>query len=273
MRNANLILLVTLLSASCSKQASKPSSPGESNSVASADIQLIEDSRIKNQTYAEDQFKLYPELTPNPGSVRAKNEHIQFIADVQKGKTPYSDEQLKRWRISKEPPEIPEVADFQKLEHTRLFLAANPHRYEAFVLYGLHFFRRQKFDVAVAAYDEAVAIIQNEDIKDTVEYAKFYDMSLFMLYRQRREYNKTLALETFKKLVRFDFEFFDREPELANAIYLAALDYYDIGRPRDAKRLIERARQLKAVPAEVTEQLERLYKTIEVEEAYSRNKR
>ena len=197
----------------------------------------------------------------------------QFIADVQKGKTPYSDEQLKRWRISKEPPEIPEVADFQKLEHTRLFLAANPHRYEAFVVYGLHFFRRQKFDVAVAAYDEAVAIIQNEDIKDTVEYAKFYDIALFMLYRQQREYNKTLALETFEKLVGFDIEFFEREPKLANAIYLAALDYYEICRSQDSKRLVERARQLEAVPADVKEQLERLYKKIEVEEAYSRNKR
>ena len=194
------------------------------------------------------------------------NKHIQFIMDLQKGESHYSDAQLQKWRMADASDNIPEFADFSNLTHVRLFVAANPDRYEGYVMYGLHFFRKQEFDVAVAAYDKAEAIIQAQKIKETVEYRKFYELSLVLLYGQQRNHNMVLALDTFEKLVALDFEFFSRVPEFANVIALAAMDYYNTGRLEDAKRLVERTRGLKNIPVDVIEKLEWLYKKIVIEQ-------
>ena len=194
------------------------------------------------------------------------NEHIQFITDLQNGESLYSDDQLQNWRMADTSDSIPESADFSNLTHVRLFAAANPNRYEGYVMYGLHFFRKQEFDVAVTAYDRAETIIQTQKIKDTVEYRKFYELSLIMLYRQQRNHDKILALDTFEKLARLDFEFFSRVPKLASVIALAAMDYYNTGRLEEAKRLVERTRELKNIPMDVVEKLEWLDQKIDIEQ-------
>jgi len=203
--------------------------------------------------------------TPLPQN-NIENEHIQFIMDLQNGESLYSDDQLQNWRMADASDSIPEFADFSNLTHVRLFVSANPHRYEGYVMYGLHFFRKKDFEVAVSAYDMAEAIIQTQKIKDTVEYRKFYELSLVMLYRQQRNHNKALALDAFEKLARLDYEFFSRVPELANVIALAAMDYYKSGRLEDAKRLVVHTRGLKHIPADVIEKLEWLYKKIDAEQ-------
>lgn len=195
------------------------------------------------------------------------NEHIQFLMDLEKGESNYSDAQLQKWRMADASDNIPEFADFNNLNHVRLFVAANPDRYEGYVMYGLHFFRKKEFDVAVTAYDRAEAIIQAQKIKETVEYRKFYELSLVMLYGRQRNHNKVLAIETFEKLVALDFEFFSRVPELANVIALAAMDYYNTGRLEDAKRLVIRTQRLKYIPTDVIEKLEWLHKKIDDEHA------
>lgn len=228
MKKTILALCIMFLFASCTPQETKLATPLQQNNIA--------------------------------------NEHIQFVTDLQKGKPVYPDTLLQKWRMADASSSIPESADFDNLTHVKLFVAANPHRYEGYVIYGLYFFRKQEFDVAVAAYNRAEAIIQAQKIKDTVEYRKFYELSLVMLYRQQRNHDKVLALDTFEKLERLDFEFFSRVPELANVIALAAMDYYNTGRLEDAKRLVERTRGLKNIPVDVIEKLEWLYKKIDIEQ-------
>jgi len=194
------------------------------------------------------------------------NEHITFLQDLPDSIRVFSKQELRRWKMPNESDAIPESADFSKLDHVRLFLAANPERYEPYVQYGGFFFKIQKFDVAALAYEKATEIINRDGIKHPAEYWKFYIGSLVMLYLAERETDKAQALKTFQKIVDLDFDFFDRESKLAEIPLLAALDYENVGDWKSAKRLIVRARQLKTLSNDVRNKMELIYRKMDTTE-------
>jgi len=200
-------------------------------------------------------------------SVRAAtNEHAAFLLDAHAAAAAYDEATLKKWNMGGDRAAVPESADHRNLEHVRLLIAANPDRYEGYVMYGLHFFLKRQYDVAVAAYEKATEIVTRQKISDTVEYGKYYNLSLIMLYREQREDDKAVALDTFGKLARRDLEFFGRETKLADVLALAALDYYAAGRRDEAKELIERSRGIKDIPDSVRKTLESIHERIGVEQ-------
>jgi len=194
------------------------------------------------------------------------NEHVEFLKRLDRGDVLFTADQLSKWRMETGSEAIPESADFNSLEHVRLFVSANPNRYEGFATYGTHFFHKQEFGIAVAAYERATRIIDQRKIENPINYKKYYTRALALLYVQQREQDIDKALDTFSDLVRLDFGLFDQEPKLVGLIALAALDYSNTDRNTDAKKLIEQARQLRNVPTDITEKLEWLYNKINVEQ-------
>jgi tetratricopeptide (TPR) repeat protein len=190
------------------------------------------------------------------------NEHIDFLKRLDRGDMSYPAEELNKWRMQEGSEAIPESADFNNLDHVRLFVSANPNRYEGFANYGTHFFHKQEFGIAVAAYEYATRIVDQQNIENPVNYRKYYSRALAILYMQQREQDIGKALDSFSELVRLDFSLFDQEPKLVGLIALAALDYSNTDRNTEAKKLIEQARQLGSVPSDITEKLEWLYSKI-----------
>lgn len=191
------------------------------------------------------------------------NEHIRFLENVGDEAQRYSEADLRKWNMGEGRAAVPESADHRKLEHVRLLVAANPNRYEGYVMYGQHFFLKQEYKVAVAAFDKAVDIIRKNKITETVAFGKYYELSLAMLFSQEHDKDKVKALQTFEKIVDYDFNFFAKEPKLANCIALAALDYYSLGDRKATLELIQRARALKHLPPDVVALLAQIAERIE----------
>ena len=119
-------------------------------------------------------------------------------------------------------------------------------------MYGLHFFLKRRWDVAVAAYEKAVAVIRRDKLTNTVSFANYYDLALLALFSQERQKDKSQALKTFEKLVTFDFEYFDREPKMAQCLSLAVMDYYGLNDSTACRQVIQRAQALKHLPPDVS---------------------
>lgn len=191
------------------------------------------------------------------------NENIRFLENVSDKARGYSEADLKKWKLGDGVAAVPESADVKNLEQLRLLVAANPDRYEGYVMYGLHFFMQRDYEVAVAAYGKAVDIVRTNKIVETVEFGKYYVLSLAMLFSKEHDTDKVKALRTFEKIVDYDFNFFDREPRMANCMSLAALDYYGQGDQKKTMELIRRARALKKLPPDVAALLDQIAERIE----------
>ncbi len=191
------------------------------------------------------------------------NENISFLENVREEARRYSEADLSKWRFGDGIAAVPESADVKNLEQLRLLVAANPDRYEGYVMYGLHFFIQHDYEVAVAAYGMAVDIVRANKIAQPVDFGKYYELSLAMLFSKEHDKDKVMALRTFEKIVDYDFTFFDREPRLANCISLAALDYYGKGDQKKAMELIRRARALKKLPPDIAALLGQIAERIE----------
>jgi tetratricopeptide (TPR) repeat protein len=143
----------------------------------------------------------------------SQNENIVFLQQIHEQAKTYDQADLEKWNMGEGADAIvPESADAEKLEHVRILVAANPDRYEGYVMYGLHFFLKGEFDVAVTSYEKATAIILRDGIENPVNYKKYYSMSLIMIYQKTRNSNKAEALKSFDKLMEYDFDIFNRDP-------------------------------------------------------------
>ena len=192
------------------------------------------------------------------------NEDIRFLDNVRTEAKHYSPAELKMWNLGADRARaaVPESADHRNLEHMRLLVAANPDRYEGYVMYGLHFFIEKRWDVAVAAYDKAVEIIRLDKITNTVSFSQYYDASLLGLFAQERQKDKSHALKTFEKLVTYDFTVFDREPKLAPYLSLVVMDYYTLNDSAACRALIQRAQSLTNLPPDVSATLAQMLERI-----------
>lgn len=191
------------------------------------------------------------------------NENIRFIENIREEARHYTSGELNKWRFGDGVAVVPESADIKKREDVRLLVAANPDRYEGYVMYGLHFFLKHDFETAVAAYGKAVEIIKTNKISETVAFADYYDLSLAKLYYQEHDLDNAKALRAFERLVDYDFNYFERDEKMANFIGLAALDYYSLGDYVATRKLIQRARTLKHLPSDVTSLLDQINERIE----------